>query len=80
MDRYGHLFPGSEAAAIERIRGAFTQPVETRKTGTADSQQFQQQSGCEPKRARCELMPLGATNHHTPSNEKTPLFPENTEE
>ena len=35
LDRYGHLFPGSEAAAIERIRGAFTQRVELRQTGTS---------------------------------------------
>ena len=34
LDRYGHLFPGSEAAAIERIRSAFTQSVELRQTGT----------------------------------------------
>ena len=34
MDRFGHLFPGSEVAAIERIRGAFTQPIKQRKTGT----------------------------------------------
>ena len=35
LDRYGHLFPGSEAAAVERIRSAFTQSVELRQTGTA---------------------------------------------
>ena len=80
MDRYGHLFPGSEAAAIERIRSVFTQSVELRKTGTTDPQQFQQQSGCDSVRARCELVPLGATNHHALKNEKTQRFPENTEE
>lgn len=35
MDRYGHLFPGSEAAAVERMRGVFTQPTELKKTGTS---------------------------------------------
>ncbi len=34
LDRYGHLFPGSEAAAVERIRSAFTRSVELRQTGT----------------------------------------------
>ncbi len=45
VDRYGHLFPGSEAAAIERIRSVFTQSVELRKTGTAGLQHLRQQSG-----------------------------------
>ncbi len=35
LDRYGHLFPGSEAAAVERVRSAFTQSVELRQTGTS---------------------------------------------
>ena len=47
MDRYGHLYTGSEAAAIRRMRDVFTQPTELRKTGTADPQQFQQQLGSE---------------------------------
>ena len=37
LDRYGHLFPGSEAAAVERIRFMFTQSVAIRKTGTTDA-------------------------------------------
>ena len=36
LERYGHLFPGSEAAAVERIRFVFTQSVAIRKTGTTD--------------------------------------------
>lgn len=47
LDRYGHLFPGSEAAAVAKIRSAFTQPVALRKTGTDDPQQFQQHLGCD---------------------------------
>ena len=80
MDRYGHLFPGSEAAAIERIRWVFAQPNELRKTGTADPQQIPQQSGFNSVRARYESVPLTTANHHQEPNEKTPLFPENTEE
>ena len=48
LDRYGHLFPGSEAAAVERIRSAFTHSVELRQTGTAavlGVQHLVQQSG-----------------------------------
>ena len=83
MDRYGHLFPGSEAAAIERIRGAFTQPSEQRKTGTSEVRGVQhlvQHSGFDSGRARCETVPLANPNHHLDKNEKTPRFPENTEE
>jgi len=50
MDRYGHLFPGSEAAAIERMRGVFSKTIELRKTGTSECQQFQQQLGSETVR------------------------------
>ncbi len=80
MDRYGHLFPGSEAAAIERIRGAFTLPLDLRKTGTAHPQQFQQQSGCDSVRGRCETLPLETAGRGRSSNEKTPHFPEKTKE
>jgi integrase len=45
MDKYGHLFPGSEAAAMERMRSFFIHPVAIRKTGTSDLQQNLQQSG-----------------------------------
>ncbi len=48
LDRYVHLFPGSEAAAVERIRSAFTQSVELRQTGTEAMlgvQHLVQQSG-----------------------------------
>ena len=80
MDRYGHLFPGSEAEAIERIRGAFTQPLELRKTGTADPQQFQKHSGCDSVRVRCETLPLANANPLGSNNEKTPRFPEKNKE
>jgi len=49
MDKYGHLFPGSEAAAVERMRSVFLQPGAMRKTGTSDQpndrQRKRQQSG-----------------------------------
>ena len=79
MDRYGHLFPGSEAAAIERIRWAFTQPGELRKTGTtptALATALTVRGGA----GRCDSLPLTTANHHQDSNEKTPRFPENDEE
>ncbi len=79
VDRYGHLFPGSEAAAIARIRGAFTQPIEQRKTGTAPT--------AETTAVRAQFSAVGCDsardNHHalhSSRNEKTPRFPENTEE
>jgi site-specific recombinase XerD len=80
VDRYGHLFPGSEAAAIERIRGMFNQRSELRKTGTSTLEHLWQQSGCDSVRARGETVPLATPNHHKDANEKTPRFPENDEE
>ena len=63
LQRYGHLFPGSEAAAVARIRDAFTNPLELAATGTtgqsADpdcerncqhSERETMRSGCEPVR------------------------------
>jgi len=77
MDRYVHLFPGSEAAAISRMRDVFTQPTELRKTGTADPQQFQQQLGSEtvPFRATGSDENTSASNPPIPSgHEKTQRF------
>ena len=79
MDRYGHLFPGSEAAAIAKIRGVFTQPTEQRKTGTAPTAET------TALRTRFSAVECDSVrdNHHTlhsARNEKTPRFPENTEE
>lgn len=79
MDRYGHLFPGSEAAAIERIRGIFTQPKEQRKTGTAPTAHSTALS-IRTDADRCGIVPLATPNHHQDTNEKTPRFPENDEE
>jgi len=44
------------------------------------TQQIQQQSGFDAVRARCAKLPLAIPNHHLAKNEKTPRFPENTEE
>ncbi len=40
IERCDHLFPGSEAAAFESMRGVFAKPAELRKTGTSDRQQL----------------------------------------
>ncbi len=37
-------------------------------------------SGCDSVRGRCETMPLTTATHHKNPNEKTPRFPENSEE
>jgi Phage integrase family len=54
VDRYGHLFPGSEAAAIAKMRGVFSKPCQLRKTGTSDQdsthQHCHQQLGNETMR------------------------------
>jgi integrase len=52
LQRYGHLFPGSEAAAVSRIRTAFSNPLRLSATGTdsADCQRSCQQSASEPVR------------------------------
>ena len=74
VDRYGHLFPGSEAAAIERIRGAFFKPSELRLTGTGAPLRLPQQSGCDAVRARCETVPLATLENPRGSNKKTLRF------
>ena len=61
IDTYGHLFPGQEADAVDRMRDMFTGPPETlRATGTDDAaadtpkgaQRQAQQSGREMGRQR----------------------------
>jgi len=37
LDRYGHLFPGSEAEAVARLRDAFRTVEVFQATGTHDS-------------------------------------------
>lgn len=37
LDRYGHLFPGSEADAVARLRGAFCTSEQLQATGTDES-------------------------------------------
>ncbi len=60
LQRYGHLFPGSESAAVARIRDAFTNPVRIAATGTdsrlpdADCQRKCQQSEGETVRFPCD--------------------------
>jgi len=34
LDRYGHLFPGAEADAVSRLRGAFNRSISMQATGT----------------------------------------------
>jgi len=55
IDRYGHLFPGAEDDAVSRLRSAFTQPEQLRKTGTADPQQLFQQSSLDTLRNGANL-------------------------
>jgi integrase len=60
LQRYGHLFPGSEAAAVARIRDAFSNPLPLAATGThgnageADCQRNCQHSERETMRIGCE--------------------------
>ncbi len=80
IDRYGHLFPGAEADAVSRLRSAFTNQIDLRKTGTSDLQHLLQQSGrvfvrnianqCDDERGGSTLSP----------NEKTLLSLAKTEE
>ena len=37
LDRYGHLFPGSEADAVKRLESVFHRPIAAAATGTYDS-------------------------------------------
>ncbi len=44
LDRYGHLFPGSEAAAVARLRSAFVSPLPLAATGTVGTDNGAQRS------------------------------------
>ena len=87
LDRYGHLFPGSEAAAVERIRGAFTQSVELRQTGTTavigvqhlvqQSERFSTRKGanaCDESTAVETIAFNRKSNEKTGETQETPGF------
>ena len=46
MDRYGHLFEGSESQAVGKLSGMFRSQQAMKATGTDQPQQLPQQSGC----------------------------------
>ena len=55
LDRYGHLFPGAEADAVSRLRGAFTRPESLQATGTETGLQIGVQSGFDSLRQGANL-------------------------
>jgi integrase len=65
LDRYGHLFPGSEAKAISMIRNVFNHHTEEVKTGTYGGNELGNQSPQEPwqhlrQHSACDLVRLHA--------------------
>ena len=76
MDLYGHLYPGSEAAAVSKLRLLFAPEERQRATGTESVPKRQaQRAGCEPLRvlaSPCEMEGiLGDITETDSTNEKS---------
>ncbi len=76
MDLYGHLYPGSEAAAVSKLRVLFAPENRQRATGTEPDHKRQlQRSGCEtmlPGASRCEIeVFLDGSSEIDSTNEKS---------
>ncbi len=76
MDSYGHLYPGSEAAAVSKLRVLFAPADRQRATGTEPVlKRPLQRPGCETVRTsanQCEIEPIRDVLSETDStNEKS---------
>ncbi len=59
LERYGHLLPGSEAAAVARLRSAFAPPQPLEATGTDGDDSGAQRSRQQSQRQRVQNRATG---------------------